>query len=169
MVLDDPVCKRLTTDPTNRIEGQMAVLIRKSDIPAEVANRTVPRVSVPPRLYSLPKIHKTNVPLRTIVNCIASPTYSLAKHLAGLLGLLVGQSAHHIINSEAFIQKLHTINLQEVDILVSFDISLIVHQSSNGGHSTAVVRACSQPHYCSYQTGPHCYIFPSRWDILQPM
>jgi transcriptional regulator of acetoin/glycerol metabolism len=29
-----------------------------------------------------------------IVNCIASPTYNLAKHLAGLLGVFVGQPDH---------------------------------------------------------------------------
>jgi hypothetical protein len=50
-----------------------------------LANGLVPRSSVPPRLNSLPKIHKTNVPLRPIVNCITSPTYLLAKYLAGLL------------------------------------------------------------------------------------
>jgi hypothetical protein len=39
---------------------------------------------------------------------------------------LVSHSAHHIINSKAFIQKLHTINLQEADILVSFDIASLL-------------------------------------------
>jgi hypothetical protein len=68
------------------------------------------------------KIHKKDVPLRPIVNCIASPTYVLAKYLAGLLSPFVGQSDHHIKNSETFVQKLHSIRLQDTDILVSFDV-----------------------------------------------
>jgi hypothetical protein len=78
--------------------------------------------STPPRLYGLPKIHKEGVPLRPIVNCIASPTYSLAKYLKGLLSPLVGYSPSHIRNSEDFIHKLNTIYLQESDSLVSFDV-----------------------------------------------
>jgi hypothetical protein len=33
VVLDDPVYRRLTTDPTNSFERQTAALTRKSDIP----------------------------------------------------------------------------------------------------------------------------------------
>lgn len=58
------------------------------------------------------------------MNCIASPTYLLAKYLAVLLTPLVGFSVHHIRNSKAFIGKLHSIDLREMDILVSFDVSL---------------------------------------------
>jgi hypothetical protein len=57
-------------------------------------------------MYGLPKIHKEDVPLRPIVNCIASPTYDLAKYLAGLLNPLVGQLNCHIRNSQAFVQEL---------------------------------------------------------------
>jgi hypothetical protein len=61
--------------------------------------------------------------LRLTVNCITSPTYSLAKYLAGLLNLLSGQSVHQIIYSEMFVQKLHIISLQEPIILVSFNVA----------------------------------------------
>jgi hypothetical protein len=73
-------------------------------------------------ISGLPKIHKKYVPLRPIVNCIGSPTYALAKYLKDLLRPLVGQSDCHIRNSEAFVQKLQSIELQEMDILVSFDV-----------------------------------------------
>jgi hypothetical protein len=42
--------------------------------------------------------------------------------LAGLLNPLVGQSEYHIKYSEAFVQKLQSIKLEETDILVSFDV-----------------------------------------------
>jgi hypothetical protein len=109
-------------DLPTRIERQTASFIKKSDIPEEVVKKLIPHASVPPRLYGLPKIHKKDMPLRWMVNCIASPMYLLAKYLKELLSPFVRQAAHHIKNSEAFIQKLNTISLQETDIPVSYDI-----------------------------------------------
>ncbi|XP_074026208.1 uncharacterized protein [Leptinotarsa decemlineata] len=54
-------------------------------LPAD-KGKTIQRIeAVPPRLYSLPKIHKKEVPLRPIVSASDSPTYYLSKHLASLL------------------------------------------------------------------------------------
>jgi hypothetical protein len=91
-------------------------------MPEEDAKRLTPHDSSPPRLYGLPKIHKMDVPLRPIVNCIGSPTYDLAKYLTDLLIPLVEQSDCHIRNSEAFVQKLQSMELQETNILVSLDV-----------------------------------------------
>jgi hypothetical protein len=78
------------------------------------------------RLYGLPKIHKEGVPLRPIVNCIASHKYSQAKYMNSLLNPLVGHSPSHIKNSEDFIHKLNTISLKESDILVIFDVVSLI-------------------------------------------
>jgi hypothetical protein len=59
------------------------------------------------------------------LGCSSSPTYPLVKYLTGLLSLLVGQSDHHIRNSEVFVLKLQPIKLHEMDILVSFDVVLL--------------------------------------------
>jgi hypothetical protein len=67
-------------------------------------------------------MHKKDMPLRPTVNCIASSAYPLGKYLVGLLSPVVGQLVHHIINSRKFVQELYIINLQEPDILVSFDV-----------------------------------------------
>jgi len=117
MVLNDPIYRKLTTNQTNRTGKQMATLARKLDILEEDANRLEPHASVPPRLYELLKIHKKDIPLRPNVNCNTSPTYPSAKYLTGPFSLVVRQPVHYIINSRRFIQKLHTINLQELDIL----------------------------------------------------
>jgi hypothetical protein len=121
-LLDDHVCKKLLCDPTSKIEKQTASLIKGSDLPKEIKKKLIPHAAIPPRLYGLPKIHKEGVPLRPIVNCIASPTYSLAKYLTGLLNPLVGHSPSHIKNSDDFIHKLNTISIKESDLLVSFDM-----------------------------------------------
>jgi hypothetical protein len=95
-ILSDLVYMKLTMDPTNNIEKETTSLFKKSNILEEVAKKLIHHSSAPPRLYGLPKIHKKDVPLRRIVNCIACPAYALAKYLAGLLSPLVGQSNRHI-------------------------------------------------------------------------
>jgi len=121
-LLNNPVYRRLTSDPTSKIEKQTTFLIKRSDFPEDVAKKLILHTSVPPRLYGLPKIHKKGIPLRPIVNYITSPTYLLVKHLTGLLNPLIGHAPSHIRNSEGFIQKLNTIRLQQSDILVSFNV-----------------------------------------------
>jgi hypothetical protein len=105
-----------------KIEKQTASLIKRSDLPEEIAKKVTPHTSIPPRLYGLQKTHKEGAPLRPIVNCIASPTYSLAKHFTGIVNPFVGHFPSHIRNSEGFIQKLNTICLQKSGILVIFDV-----------------------------------------------
>ncbi|KAJ4426761.1 hypothetical protein ANN_26560, partial [Periplaneta americana] len=63
-----------------------------------------PHFTRPPRLYRLPKIHKKEVPLRSIVNAIGSSTYRLAKHITSLLNPVVGKCSHHVKNSAEFIK-----------------------------------------------------------------
>jgi hypothetical protein len=106
----------LTADLTSKTERRTLALIKRSDISEEDAKRLIPHASAPPRLYGLPIIHKEGVPLRLIVNCIGSPTYALAKYLAGLLSPVVGQSDHLIKNSEAFIQKLHVSTVTDLRV-----------------------------------------------------
>jgi hypothetical protein len=56
------------------------------------------------------------------VSAIGSPTYNLAKYLAGILTPHVGRCEHHIKNSKDFVEILSDIRLQETDLLVSLDV-----------------------------------------------
>jgi hypothetical protein len=88
-MFSDPIHRKLTADPTNKIERRTTALIKKSEISEDDVKRLTPHASAPPRMYGLPKIHKKDVPLRPIVNCICSPIYALAKYLTDLLRPLV--------------------------------------------------------------------------------
>jgi hypothetical protein len=44
------VYKRLTFDPTSKIEKQTASLIKRSDLPEETAKKVIPHMSILPRL-----------------------------------------------------------------------------------------------------------------------
>jgi len=65
-MLSDPVYKKLTADPTNKIESRTTALIKNSEIPEDDAKMLTPHASAPLRMYGLRNIHKKDVPLRPI-------------------------------------------------------------------------------------------------------
>lgn len=75
-----------------------------------------------PKLYGLPKVHKANVPLRPIVSQVDSPTYNLAKHVAGVLQPLVGKTSSFVKDSRHFVDIIKSLKMEPGDILVSFDV-----------------------------------------------
>jgi hypothetical protein len=79
--------------------------------------------STPPYLhvYGLPNIHKQDIPLRTMVNSLVSPSYALAGFLHEILSPLEWKLESFIKNSGHFIQLLKSVNLQSLATLVSFD------------------------------------------------
>jgi len=79
-------------------------------------------ISIPPRIYGLPKIHKPNAPLRPIVSTINSPNYKSASILAQILGNVVDKNKYYIKNSYEFRTFLETITLLPNERLVSFDV-----------------------------------------------
>ena len=78
--------------------------------------------SVAPQLYGLPKIHKDNTLMRPIVSCIGTPTYNLAKTLAGIISPPAGRTFSYVRDSGDFIQKTKTIHMGDNDVLISFDV-----------------------------------------------
>ena len=51
-----------------------------------------PTGASPPKFYGLPKIHKKNIPLRSIVSSIGSVSYGVAKELSKIIKPLMGCS-----------------------------------------------------------------------------
>jgi hypothetical protein len=92
---------------------------------------------------------------RFTVNYIGSPMFGLVKYLIGLVCPQAGQTEHHINNSEAFIQKLSYINLQETDLLVNVDVgslftkvpvedTLLLLSQLFDRQTLALIRRCSR-------------------------
>ena len=75
-----------------------------------------------PRIYGLPKIHKTNLPLRPIVSFIGSATYEMPKFLKNVLSPLVGNSVHAVKNSNEFIKMIEPVRINQFESEVSFDV-----------------------------------------------
>jgi hypothetical protein len=123
--LDDPVYKELAKDPTQSMELRNT-LFKGSSLPKDVAEQPQPHGLRPPIFYRLPKIHMAGVPLMQIISTIGTPTYRLAEFLASLLVPHLGNSTHHVGNSDYFIHTLGTLHVQPIDILVSPDVSLFM-------------------------------------------
>ena len=125
-LLDDrKTYKRLTKDPTPAIERKMNALLlqlKKGAITETLYSSVRLLAGRLPLLYSLPKVHKPAVPLRSIVSFVHFPTHQLSKYLARILSPLVGNSSSHVGNSYTFTQFVHTVSLQQGKLLASFDV-----------------------------------------------
>ena len=78
-----------------------------------------------PKFYGLPKIHKTNIPLRPIVSSRGSVTSGVAKVLAKTLKPLVGKSPHHIQSTKDFVDRISKVTLQPRECLCSYDVTAL--------------------------------------------
>nr|VZI46522.1 unnamed protein product [Spirometra erinaceieuropaei] len=72
--------------------------------------------------YGLPKVHKTDAPMRSIVPLIGFPIYNLAKWLYRRLKHLTNGSQYSIKNPQAFLQKLQGLEISPDECIISFDV-----------------------------------------------
>ena len=77
--------------------------------------------SVTPKIYGLPKLHKSGIPLRPNVSFIGAPTNQLLKFLVNLLSPLLTYD-FSINNSKHFVQRINEIQCDDNDFLVSLDV-----------------------------------------------
>ena len=63
------------------------------------------------------------------MNTIGSPTYDLAKYLAGILKPLVGNTSSFIKDSSTFVEMISNLTLEPEDIMVSFDVVSLLQKS----------------------------------------
>ena len=68
-----------------------------------------PTSEATPSLYCTPKIHKTNNPMRPIVDYTGSIGYNTSRALTDLLGPLVGTTEQHVKNSKELAEELSSV------------------------------------------------------------
>ena len=116
-------------DPTKKLISELHALIsdwKKLDYISEGTYKSLNRTyGVLPRAYGLPKIHKSNCPLRIIVSSLQSPLYPLARFLHHIIHQAVPKSNGFIENSfhrEQLVKKSSGLCLDEHYKLVSLDV-----------------------------------------------
>lgn len=114
-------------DRTFKIEEQLQdylkALFDKGEISSAVLDHVKPVGSSRPRLYGLPKIHKSNCPLRPILSMSGSPQYSVSRWLCLLLQPVLDlYSKHCVKDTFEFIESFRDASLSTNGYLCSFDV-----------------------------------------------
>jgi hypothetical protein len=99
-LLESGVYETLPKDPTSKVERTIQKLFskHKTTLPIDLKHTSTPYHSKSPHLYGLPKIHKSDIPLRPVMSSIGSPCYALVGFLHKILNPLAG-------NSESFVKN----------------------------------------------------------------
>lgn len=118
----DPSDKDRTAHLEKEVSSQLNALVSKGFISAETARNLTPRGSSIPRLYGLPKTHKSDVPLRPILSMVSSPTHKLAQWLASLLEPLCASLCDTTVSdSFDFVDRIKDSDLHD-SYMCSFDV-----------------------------------------------
>ena len=106
VILDDPSkfdklgptsSKDNTANIESKLQKRLLKLLKKNSIPKSLYQNIRATGSQRPRMYGLPKTHKTNVPLRLILPLTGSSHYELSKWLASLLEPVLKRFSTHCI------------------------------------------------------------------------
>ena len=129
LLQDTNTYKVLPKDPTSQLKNKLISLLKDIKLTGGLSTnkykQLYPTSAVPTSFYGLPKIHKTGTPLRPIVSSMGSITYGDAKELAHIIKPLVGQSPHHLKNTQYFIQQLQGKKLEPGEVITSFDVKAL--------------------------------------------
>ena len=98
----------LDKDPADRLSRksteELLDLNRSGHLTEPVYNKIrSPKHKQPPRIYGLPKIQKSNIPLRPIGSCVNTFAYDLSAYLAKNFAPLTGNSDYTVKNSAHFV------------------------------------------------------------------
>jgi Reverse transcriptase (RNA-dependent DNA polymerase) len=119
--------KRITRNPLNNtVEKTRKVIktvVEQFDLPDYMKYRLKVSNPVIPAMYALPKIHKEGNKMRPIVSSIGSPTEPLARWLVEELRTIEPPPGLDIKNSIEFTESLKEFEIEEDELLVSFDVT----------------------------------------------
>lgn len=124
LIVNDSSYKRLSRNPTLNLTNKHNKLVKRlqnSNVIDEIKSKSMCRHNFSiPRIYALPKIHKSNVPLRPISSYVNSVGYSLATLLIPVFASL--ENKYNIKNSFELKEKLKNIKIEEDEIIISLDV-----------------------------------------------
>ena len=112
----------MSSAPTNKWKNKLISPLKKiktdGDISEQLYKKIYPTGAVAPKFYGLAKVHKREIPLRTIVFSRGSLDYAFAKELLRILRPLVGKSPYHIKSTGDFDQQVKGITLNQENVLL---------------------------------------------------
>ncbi|XP_036347777.1 uncharacterized protein LOC118757146 [Rhagoletis pomonella] len=122
---DENTYKTIRNDPTATLQRKNNTIIddlyKNKIIDRSEKQQLTCTAATAPRLYGLPKIHKPGLPLRPISSSVNVPCYGLSKHLGKILRKFTSEE-YNIRNAFQLKERLENIQIEEEDLLVSFDV-----------------------------------------------
>ena len=113
-------------DPTEKVCRDAKVIIQRiverGEMTEAEAKQLRPTESHAPRLSGMPKIHKTDVPMRGVVSTVGSPFAGISRFLVPILRKLQGRSGLYVNNSRELKEKIKHWRLERNEVLVSYDV-----------------------------------------------
>ncbi|XP_072024912.1 uncharacterized protein [Amphiura filiformis] len=126
MLSDERTYEKLKKDPTQiykrKLLENLKRLKEEKKIDEGQYRLLYPTAESVPRLYCTTKIHKEGNPIRPIVDYTGSLGYQTSKALAEILGPLVGNTDHHVVNSKQLAEEMTGVLIEENDIFNSHDV-----------------------------------------------
>ena len=95
-----------TANIESKLQKRLLELFKKDSIPKSLYQNIRPTGSSRPRMYGLPKTHKTNIPLRPILSMTGSSHHELSKWLASLLEPVLKRFSTHCIRDSFTVRLL---------------------------------------------------------------
>ena len=117
-----PLKSDLTVNIERKLNKFVYMLFTKNCISQQTYRYLHNTDSIAPRVYGLPKTHKTGFLFRPIVSFMNSPPYNLPKLIAVLLTPLVGANGFTVKNSYEFVEQLKCLTINHDECMVSFDV-----------------------------------------------
>jgi hypothetical protein len=117
--------RTLNKDPTDRYQKLILKTIQECNLIIDKRQIKYPtqKKSSPPILKAQLKLHKTDIPIRTVINKRSAPSYKLAKHLTKILNQYVTLNNHYnVTNSTNFAHDLTKLKIHENHKMITFDI-----------------------------------------------
>ena len=136
--------KDLTTKLRNQLINTLKDIKQTGGLNDSIYKKVHPTCAVPPKFYGLPKFTRWAPPQ---THCIQQGFhhYGVAKVLAGIICPLVGQSPHHLKNTQHFVEHIKQVKLEPGEIISSFDVKALIHISASGPfHSNSAGHKLSQ-------------------------
>lgn len=125
LLKDKTTYKQIQQDPTTKLQkvnnNFITKLYKDEHITKYDKFNMTTHAAAAPELYGLPKIHKENIPMRPIASSVRVPCSKLAKYMGQILKNLISP-IYNIKNSYELKYKLEEIDLDDNDIIVSFDV-----------------------------------------------
>ena len=114
-------------DRTIKIETELQQylkgLLEQDEIPESNFRFLKPVGSSRPRMYGLPKIHKSSCPLRPILSMSGSPQYAVSRWLCSILQPVLSlYSTYCVRDTLEFVNQLRDLSVPSNGSMCSFDV-----------------------------------------------